>query len=98
MVSRSFQEERVSYLNTGVGQFKRDTLGQVGRDRVGQFCKTRWVSLRATEQIDLVENEGIKDARRQPGFQGEPLKGRLLGKRSIRLSKQWRVIYTASKN
>lgn len=48
--------------------------------------------------VDLVEQEGIGEARIRPGFHDEPLKGILKGKRSIRLSKQWRAIYSIRKN
>jgi proteic killer suppression protein len=37
--------------------------------------------------VDLVETEGLEEARKRPGFHDEPLKGELRGKRSIRLSK-----------
>ncbi|MEZ4741685.1 MAG: type II toxin-antitoxin system mRNA interferase toxin, RelE/StbE family [Bdellovibrionota bacterium] len=48
--------------------------------------------------VDLVEQEGMDEARTRPGFQDEPLKGTLKGKRSIRLSKQWRAIYSIKQN
>jgi toxin HigB-1 len=48
--------------------------------------------------IDLVENEGIEIAREIPGFNDEALRGKLSGKRSIRLSKQWRAVYSIQKN
>lgn len=44
--------------------------------------------------IDLVENEGLHKARLRSGFHDESLKGILKEKRSIRLSRQWRAIYT----
>ena len=47
---------------------------------------------------DLVENEGIEIAREIPGFNDEALRGKLSGKRSIRLSKQWRAIYSIQNN
>ena len=43
--------------------------------------------------VDLVEIDGIAEARRLPGFHDELLHGQLAGKRSIRLSLQWRAIY-----
>lgn len=48
--------------------------------------------------VDLVEQDGLDHARIRPGFHDEPLKGSLKGKRSIRLSKQWRAIYSIKKN
>jgi mRNA-degrading endonuclease RelE of RelBE toxin-antitoxin system len=43
--------------------------------------------------VDLVEIDGISEARRIPGFHDEMLHGQLAGKRSIRLSLKWRAIY-----
>ena len=43
--------------------------------------------------VDLVENEGLEEARKIKGFHDEPLKGKRLGQRSIRLSKAYRAIY-----
>ncbi|MFQ5743677.1 MAG: hypothetical protein ACE5HV_08835 [Acidobacteriota bacterium] len=43
--------------------------------------------------VDLVENEGLENARRIPGFHDEPLRGQRAGQRSIRLSRTWRAIY-----
>ena len=48
--------------------------------------------------VDLVENEGLEEARKLPGFNDEALRGKLSGKRSIRLSKQWRAIYSLRSN
>lgn len=48
--------------------------------------------------IDLVEIEGLEEARKRPGFHDEPLKGKLSSKRSIRLSRQWRGIYSVRRN
>ena len=47
--------------------------------------------------VDLVEIEGIDEARKVPGFRDEQLKGKLAGKHSIRLSRQWRAIYSIRK-
>lgn len=48
--------------------------------------------------VDLVEVEGMEEARIRPGYHDEPLKGTFKGKRSIRLSKQWRAIYSIKQN
>ena len=40
-----------------------------------------------------VEEEGMADVRRVPGFHDEPLKGTRSGERSVRLSKGYRAIY-----
>jgi proteic killer suppression protein len=41
----------------------------------------------------FVEQEGIEEARKIPGFHDEPLRGKRRGQRSIRLSKAYRAIY-----
>lgn len=40
-----------------------------------------------------VETTGLLETRKIPGFHDEPLKGEWKGYRSVRLSRQWRVIY-----
>ena len=44
--------------------------------------------------VDAVMHEGIRAVRKVPGFHDEPLKGSRVGQRSIRLSRQYRAIYT----
>jgi proteic killer suppression protein len=44
--------------------------------------------------IDSVEQLGVYQVRKIPGYHDEPLKGNRLGQRSIRLSKAYRAIYT----
>ena len=43
--------------------------------------------------VDLVVRYGIREVRKQRSFHDEPLKGPLLGRRSVRLNKAYRVIY-----
>jgi len=43
--------------------------------------------------VELVENNGLAEVRKIPGFHDEPLKGRLKGTRSIRLSNAYRAFY-----
>ncbi|OGL43782.1 MAG: hypothetical protein A2161_07140 [Candidatus Schekmanbacteria bacterium RBG_13_48_7] len=43
---------------------------------------------------DDVENRGIEEVRKTPGYHDEPLKGKRKGERAIRLSKSYRAIYT----
>ncbi|MCX5920735.1 MAG: hypothetical protein NTW61_05365 [Candidatus Melainabacteria bacterium] len=40
-----------------------------------------------------VEGYGLPETQRISGYHDEPLKGRLKGKRSVRLTLQWRLIY-----
>jgi proteic killer suppression protein len=48
--------------------------------------------------IKLVEREGLREARRIPGYHDEPLRGSRRGQRSIRLSKAYRAIYRIRRN
>jgi toxin HigB-1 len=41
-----------------------------------------------------VEARGLDEVRKVPSFHDEPLKGRRLGERSIRLSRAYRAIYS----
>ena len=43
--------------------------------------------------VAAVEERGLYEVRKVPGYHDEPLKGDRQGQRSIRLSKQWRAIY-----
>ena len=40
-----------------------------------------------------VEQDGLEDVRKVPGYHDEPLKGDRAGQRSIRLSRAYRAIY-----
>lgn len=43
--------------------------------------------------IDEIENAGLNEAKKIPGYHDEALKGNRLGQRSIRLNKAYRAIY-----
>lgn len=43
--------------------------------------------------VAAVEEKGLNEVRKIPGYHDEPLKGNRQGQRSIRLNKQWRAIY-----
>lgn len=45
-----------------------------------------------------VEEFGLPEVRKVPGYHDEPLKGNRQGQRSIRLSKAYRAIYTMAKD
>lgn len=47
---------------------------------------------------DIVEREGLGQARQIKGFHDEPLKGQRQGQRSIRLNRSYRVIYVVLSN
>ncbi len=42
-----------------------------------------------------VEERGLEDVRKLPGYHDEPLKGSWIGYRSIRLNRSYRAIYRA---
>jgi len=44
--------------------------------------------------VEGVESDGLEEMRRIPGYHDEPLKGQRIGKRSIRLSRAYRAIYS----
>ncbi|STX81423.1 addiction module toxin, RelE/StbE family [Legionella busanensis] len=48
--------------------------------------------------IDSVEQLGVYQVRKIPGYHDEPLKGNRLGQRFVRLSKGYRAIYTMTSN
>lgn len=43
--------------------------------------------------VAAVEERGLYEVRKIPGYHDEPLKGDREGQRSIRLNKKWRAIY-----
>jgi proteic killer suppression protein len=47
--------------------------------------------------VALVEESGIREVRRSKGLHDEPLKGKRLGQRSVRLNRAYRAIYRESK-
>jgi toxin HigB-1 len=42
---------------------------------------------------DDVEERGLEEVRKVPGWHDHPLKGQLQGRRAIYLSRQWRAVY-----
>ncbi len=47
--------------------------------------------------VDEVGHRGLTEVRKIPGFHDEPLEGKRLGQRSIRLNKAYRAIYKIDK-
>lgn len=43
--------------------------------------------------VDAVETVGMNQLRRRAGLHDEPLRGNRAGQRSVRLNRQWRIIY-----
>lgn len=52
-----------------------------------------YISDAFADWIETVEEMGIRYVRRLPGYHDEPLKGRRLGERSVRLNRSYRVFY-----
>lgn len=46
--------------------------------------------------VSQVTQNGLAMVRQVPAFHDEPLKGQRKGQRSVRLSRQWRAIYTVT--
>ncbi len=53
-----------------------------------------YIQEKALNWSKLVEEYGLPEVRKNPGFHDEPLKGNRTGQRSIRLSRSYRLIYT----
>jgi len=53
----------------------------------------RHVAANLLAWVDLVENEGLDEARKIPGYRDEVLRGQRQGQRSISLTRAWRAIY-----
>ena len=46
----------------------------------------------------LVENTGLREVRKRPGFHDEPLIGSRKGQRSVRINQDYRIIYSVSED
>lgn len=53
----------------------------------------RHVAAKLAGWIEDVEEKGLEEVRKVPGFDDEPLKGARAGQRSVRLSKAYRAIH-----
>ncbi len=45
-----------------------------------------------------IEHDGLEETRKRSGFHDEPLHGKRQNQRSIRLNRQWRLIYQEDKD
>ncbi len=52
-----------------------------------------YIVLKLNSWVQQVGDEGLREVRKIPGYHDEPLQGKRKGRRSIRLSKQYRAIY-----
>jgi toxin HigB-1 len=57
-----------------------------------------YVAIKLQAWIDNVGHHGLNETRKIPGYHDEPLKGKRVGQRSIRLSRAYRAIYTIEKD
>ena len=57
-----------------------------------------FIALKLAGWIEAVENDGLEEVRKIPGFHDEPLKGDRKGQRSIRLNRSYRAIYEIKKD
>ena len=68
---------------------------EISKDALKSLKKApNHIVLKISAWVEMVEQGGIDEARRIPGYHDELLRGELKGKRSIRLSRQWRAIYS----
>jgi toxin HigB-1 len=57
-----------------------------------------YIATKLASWIDSVSHDGLLQIRKIPGYHDEPLKGKRVGQRSIRLNKAYRAIYVIDKN
>lgn len=56
------------------------------------------IRIKVMTWIHLVEQRGIWEVSRSKGFHDEPLKGKRIGQRSVRLNRSYRLIYIFNKS
>ena len=56
------------------------------------------VAVKLQDWIEDLEDRGLEEVRKIPGYHDEPLKGSMKGQRSIRLSKGYRAYYRIVKD
>ncbi len=57
-----------------------------------------YIADKLDEWVEAVETDGLQEVRKLPGYHDEPLKGKRIEQRSIRLSRSYRAIYEIKKN
>ncbi len=75
---------------------KRVLLGKRARKQLKKVPK--YVAEKLAGWVSTVEEMGVEDARKIPGYHDEPLLGARKGQRSIRLSISYRAIYEIEKD
>ncbi len=48
--------------------------------------------------VELIENNGVREARKTKSYHDEPLQGKRFGQRSIRLNRSYRAFYIEKKD
>ena len=54
----------------------------------------RYIATKLQIWVDDIEENGLEEVRKIPGYHDEPLQGERRGERSVRLSISYRAIYT----
>lgn len=57
-----------------------------------------YIALKLQDWVEDVEERGLEEVRKIPGFNDEPCKGEMKGYRSIRLSRAYRAYYKILKD
>ena len=70
---------------------KRVEISEVALKQLGKA--PRHVVAKMASWVEEIEHSGLAEVRKRPGFNDHPLKGKLAGRRAIRLSRQWRAVY-----
>ena len=53
----------------------------------------KYIAINFASWVELVEQEGLREAKKTPGYHDEPLRGKRKCQRSIRLSRAYRAFY-----
>ena len=70
------------------------TMVELSRNAQKDLRKVpRYVAVKLMAWVDDVENRGVEEVRKIPGYHDEPLHGDRAGQRSVRLSRGYRAIY-----
>lgn len=67
---------------------------EISRQAEKQIEKApKHVSIKLLAWVEAVEETGLEEVRKVPGYRDHALKGKLKGKRAIALSRKWRAVY-----
>lgn len=77
-----------------------DTYSVILSEKAKENLKTvpLFIDLKLRAWIKAVGEKGLREVKKIYGYHDEPLKGKLKGKRSIRLSGSYRAIYVLNEN